>query len=130
MLGRRQPAPEKMAPLVLEKVGTQIATDLSVITPYEGSEPLILSWDETRAMAERYSVQLALTTNMQFLDEQKFYELKDVVEMVVMSIDSHLPEVFEKIRPGASRTWCSRTSRARRASATSTASSASPRPCS
>jgi len=97
------PPTEKMSPVVLEKVGSQIATDLSVITPYEGSEPLILSWEETREMAERYSVQLALTTNMQFLDEQKFYELKDIVEMVVMSIDSHLPEVFEKIRPGSKR---------------------------
>jgi radical SAM protein with 4Fe4S-binding SPASM domain len=95
------PPTEKMAPLVLDKVSSQIAPNLSVITPYEGSEPLVLSWDETREMAERHSIQLVVTTNMQFLDEEKFPELKDIAEMVVMSIDSHIPEVYEKIRPGS-----------------------------
>jgi radical SAM protein with 4Fe4S-binding SPASM domain len=46
-------------------------------------------------------VQLALTTNTQFLDEEKLEQVADHVEMVVMSIDSHVPEVFEKIRLGA-----------------------------
>jgi|GEM_PF-3092508 len=95
------PPLRKMYPEVLERVAKQIAPSLSVITPYEGSEPLIVSWDETRDMARKYSIQLALTTNTQFLDEEKFHELKDLVEFVSLSIDSHIPEVFEKIRPGS-----------------------------
>ena len=94
------PPLKRMHPEVLEKVRTQIAPSLSVITPHSASEPLVASWDETLAFARDYSVQLALTTNTQFLDDAKLAELGEHVEMVVMSIDSHLPEVFEKIRPG------------------------------
>ena len=43
---------------------------------------------------------MRLTTNVQFLDEQKFDEAKDITETLFLSIDSHIPEVFEKIRPG------------------------------
>ena len=92
---------ERMDPVVLEKVRTQIAPFLSVITPHSASEPLAATWEDTLAFARDYSVQLALTTNTQFLDQEKLDELRDYVEMVVMSIDSHIPEVFEKIRPGA-----------------------------
>jgi glutamate-1-semialdehyde 2,1-aminomutase len=94
------PPVRKMAPELLEKVATQIAPSLSVITPHSASEPLVVSWDETLRLVRDYSVQLALTTNTQFLDETKLDELKEHAEMVVMSIDSHIPEVFEKIRPG------------------------------
>ena len=66
--------------------------------PYDGSEPLILTWDETRAVAEKYGVMLTITTNVQFLDEAKFMELKDITQTLCLSIDSHIPEVFEKIR--------------------------------
>ena len=95
------PPHKKMTPQVLEKLATQIATDLSVITPHDGSEPTIVTWNETVRIARDYSVQLALTTNAQLFDEHKFDEVKDFVEMIVLSIDSHVPEVFEKIRPGA-----------------------------
>jgi radical SAM protein with 4Fe4S-binding SPASM domain len=94
------PPLKRMDPEVLAKVRGQIAPTLSVITPHSASEPLVASWDETLAFVRDYSVQLALTTNTQFLDRAKLEEIKDHVEMVVMSIDSHIPEVFEKIRPG------------------------------
>lgn len=95
------PPLERMAADVLEKVATQVAPSLSVITPHNGSEPLVAAWDEVKRLAHDYSIQLALTTNTQFLDQRRFEELKDIVEMIVMSIDSHIPEVFHKIRPGS-----------------------------
>jgi radical SAM protein with 4Fe4S-binding SPASM domain len=94
------PPLKRMDPVVLAKVREQIAPSLSVITPHSASEPLVASWDATLAFARDYSVQLALTTNTQFLDRGKLDEIVDHVEMVVMSIDSHIPEVFDKIRPG------------------------------
>ena len=60
-----------------------------------------MTWDETARSPRDYSVQLAFTTNVQFFDEEKFHELKDLVEVIVLSIDSHIPEVFEQIRPRA-----------------------------
>jgi glutamate-1-semialdehyde 2,1-aminomutase len=95
------PPMKKMSPALLEKIATQLAPNLSVVTPHDGSEPLIVSWDETRRISHDYSVRLDLTTNAQYLDEAKFYEAKDIVDQIVLSIDSHIPEQYEKIRPGS-----------------------------
>lgn len=95
------PPLRKMSPKILKKVGEQIAPSVSVVIPFDGSEPLIVAWDETRQMAEEYSFELSLTTNAQFLDEQKFFELKDITREMLVSIDTHYPELFEKIRPGS-----------------------------
>ena len=95
------PPLQRMGPEVLRKVRDQVAPTLSVVTPHSASEPLLATWDETLALARDFSVQLALTTNTQFLDAVRLEQAADHLEMLVMSIDSHLPEVFEKIRPGA-----------------------------
>src|SRR2546430_2577075 len=90
-----------MSPEILRKVGEQIAPSVSVVIPFDGSEPLIVAWDEARKMAQEYSFEFSLTTNAQFLDEQKFFELKDITREMLVSIDTHYPELFEKIRPGS-----------------------------
>ena len=95
------PPLRKMSPEILRKVGEQIAPSVSVVIPFDGSEPLIVAWDEARQMAEDYSFEFSLTTNAQFLDDQKFYELKDVTRELLVSIDTHYPDLFEKIRPGS-----------------------------
>ena len=46
------PPLQKMSPEVLGKVADQVAPGLSVITPHDGSEPLLVSWDEARRLAE------------------------------------------------------------------------------
>jgi glutamate-1-semialdehyde 2,1-aminomutase len=94
------PPLRKMSPEILKKVGEQVAPSLSVVIPHGGSEPLIVAWDETRGMAEQYGFELDLTTNVQFLDEKKFDELKDITQTLFFSFDSHIPELFEKIRVG------------------------------
>jgi radical SAM protein with 4Fe4S-binding SPASM domain len=98
--GENPPA-KKMSPELLDKVAAQLAPHLSVITPHEASEPTVVTWDETVKLARDYSVELALTTNVQEFDEEKFFEAKDHLQMVVMSIDSHVPVTFAKIRLGA-----------------------------
>ena len=96
----RNPPTEKASPELLAKINQQVAPHLSVITPYSGSEPLALTWDETRKMAIDNSILLCITTNCQFLDEARFLELKDITETLLLSIDSHIPDVLEIIRPG------------------------------
>jgi radical SAM protein with 4Fe4S-binding SPASM domain len=93
------PPAQRMDPAALERFAEQVAPSLSIITPYDGSEPLIVTWDETRRVCERYSIELCLTTNGQFLDERKFDELAGITETLFVSIDSHVPELFELIRP-------------------------------
>ena len=71
-----------------------------MITPHRGSEPhRQLGGDG--ADRQGYSILLLLTTNIQVFDEQRFHEVEDHMELIAMSIDSHIPELFEKIRPGA-----------------------------
>ena len=93
------PPAQRMDPRTMERFAEQIAPLLSIITPYNGSEPLIVTWDETRRICERYGIELCLTTNVQFLDERKFEELEGITETLFLSVDSHIPEVFELIRP-------------------------------
>jgi len=95
------PRTQRIPPDLLEKIETQIGPHLSVMVPFSGSEPLILTWDETRAMAEKYGVLLRITSNLQFLDEAKFHELRDITETLCVSIDCHIPEVLEIIRQRA-----------------------------
>ena len=97
----KNPRTQRVSPELLEKFETQLGPHLSVMVPFSGSEPLILTWDETRAMAEKYGVLLRVTSNLQFLDEAKFYELKDITETLCVSIDCHIPEVLEIIRQRA-----------------------------
>jgi radical SAM protein with 4Fe4S-binding SPASM domain len=94
------PPVEKMSPGLLAKVRRQIAPSLSVVIPYDGSEPLVLTWDQARDLAEQYSIELRITTNTQFLDAKRFGELKDITETLFLSIDSHDREIFKKLRPG------------------------------
>jgi len=95
------PPVKKMPAEILERVREQLAPFLSVVIPYGGSEPLIVTWDQARDTARDFSIEMRLTTNVQFLDAQKFDELKDITEALFLSIDSHIPELFEEIRPGS-----------------------------
>ncbi len=99
-LDGNNPPLKKISPVVLKRLREEIAPDLCVITPHDGSEPTTVTWDETLALVNDYSVLLWLTTNGQLFDEEKFHQVKDHVEMIIFSVDSHIPELFEKIRPG------------------------------
>jgi len=92
------PKTQKLTEELVEKVAQQLGPHLSLIQPYDGSEPLILTWEETRDLARKYGVLLKITTNVQFLDQEKFNELKDITQTLCLSIDTHVPEIFEKIR--------------------------------
>ena len=45
----KNPRTERVSPELLEKIETQLGPHLSVMVPFSGSEPLILTWDQTRA---------------------------------------------------------------------------------
>jgi radical SAM protein with 4Fe4S-binding SPASM domain len=92
------PRTKKLSPELVEKLGRELGPEVSVIEPYSGSEPLALTWKETLRIAKQYGVLLLMTTNAQFLTEERFHELKDVTETLYLSIDSHIPYVYEKIR--------------------------------
>ncbi len=92
------PKLKRMSPELLRRIEAQVCPSLSVINPYGGSEPLILTWDETRRMARENGVLLDVTTNIQYLDETRFHELKDITQTLLLSLESHIPEVYARIR--------------------------------
>jgi len=83
---------------VVRYLSEQLLPRASVLVPFATSEPLIVTWDLTRELAQDYAVELEITTNVQFLDEAKFAELEPHCGVLEFSIDSHVPEVFESIR--------------------------------
>ena len=92
------PRTKKLSPELVQKLATELGPEVSVIEPYSGSEPLALTWKETLRIAKEYGVLLLMTTNAQFLTEERFHELKDVTETLYLSIDSHIRYVYDKIR--------------------------------
>jgi radical SAM protein with 4Fe4S-binding SPASM domain len=92
------PPLQKLPEPVLEKLARDVFPIASVLIPFAGSEPLILTWDLTRRLAQLFGLELDIVTNVQFLDERKFAELEPLVTSIRVSIDSHLRDVYEKIR--------------------------------
>jgi len=83
---------------LLRQLARDLFPDLAVVEPFVGSEPLVFTWELTRRVAERFAIQLEIVTNAQFLDEPRFRELEPLVSGIRLSVDSHLPDVYAKIR--------------------------------
>ncbi|MBM4062875.1 MAG: radical SAM protein [Planctomycetes bacterium] len=92
------PPPRKLDPAVLEPFAREVLPTAAVVVPFAGSEPLIVTWDLTRDLARRYDLELEMITNAQFLDEARFRELEPFVSSLTFSIDSHMRDVYERIR--------------------------------
>jgi radical SAM protein with 4Fe4S-binding SPASM domain len=92
------PALRKMSPALVETLEREALPHATSIEPFVGSEPLVVTWDLARDLARRHGLELDLVTNLQFLDEKKFHELEPHVSYIRFSIDSHLRDVYERIR--------------------------------
>ena len=92
------PPMKKMSARVVEVLERDVFPTASVLSPFVGSEPLIITWDLARELAERHELTLDLITNAQYLDEERFREVEPLVSSVTFSIDSHLPDIYERIR--------------------------------
>ncbi len=92
------PPLQKMPEEEVRRFAAEVFPTASVLVPFSGSEPLIVTWDLTRELAERYGIEIDLITNVQYLDEAKFAEIEPLVSTVTFSIDSHIPDVYERIR--------------------------------
>jgi radical SAM protein with 4Fe4S-binding SPASM domain len=92
------PPLQKLPDPLVEKLAREVLPTASILVPFAGSEPLIFTWDLTRRLAELFGLELDIVSNVQFLDEKKFAELEPLVTSIRFSIDSHLRDVYEKIR--------------------------------
>lgn len=83
---------------VVERFAQEVLPTTVTITPFSGSEPMIVTWDLTKELAMRFDLELDLITNAQFLDEARFRELEPHVSSLTFSIDSHMRDIYERIR--------------------------------
>ncbi len=92
------PPLRKMPEEAVRRLAADLLPTASVLVPFAGSEPLIVTWDLTRDLCRSYGVELDLITNAQYLDEERFAEVEPHVSTITFSIDSHLRDVYERIR--------------------------------
>lgn len=94
----RNPPMKKLDPALVERFAAEVLPTTAVMVPFAGSEPLIVTWDLTRDLARRFDLELEMITNAQFLDEAKFREVEPHVSAITFSIDSHMLDVYARIR--------------------------------
>ncbi|MEZ5988193.1 MAG: hypothetical protein R3F30_03560, partial [Planctomycetota bacterium] len=70
----------------------------SLITPHANSEPLLANIDLVQEKCREHQCWINLITNATVMDGARFRELADRIWKLSISIDSHLPDVFEKVR--------------------------------
>ncbi len=88
----------RMPGALLDKVRRQLGPTLSLMTPYSGSEPLAAHWQAAQEMAEDYDIRIALTTNTELLDTRRFTAIAPHLQTLMLSVDSHDPDVLGRIR--------------------------------
>lgn len=88
-------------PLVLERLGHEVAPTLSILIPHDGSEPTSRMWHTICAFTRTHGLRMHLTTNVQGLSARRLRDALDIVVSLDLSVDSHSPEVLARLRPGA-----------------------------
>jgi len=79
----------------------QVLPNASVLTPSAGSEPLLGNFNLIMEQCRKYDVHLNMITNATLLDGKKFREIAERIQKIFISFDSHIPEIYEKIRTPA-----------------------------
>ena len=93
--------PLEMAPAAAREVLDQVLPWALHITPSDASEPLMNDIDAICAYCAEHDVQMLLYCNATLLDEQTFDKIAPHTHRIWFSIDSHVPETFEKLRAGS-----------------------------
>jgi radical SAM protein with 4Fe4S-binding SPASM domain len=72
---------------------------LAIVSGFLG-EPMMAGFDPIVAAARRFGVKLELVTNGTLLTGSRYREIRDTLAAVNVSMDSHVPHVYERIRRG------------------------------
>jgi MoaA/NifB/PqqE/SkfB family radical SAM enzyme len=76
-------------------------TARKLVLTTSGGEPLAADFDFLLERALRHSVVMDVVTNGVLLTPQLYREARPALDHLNVSIDSHLPEVYERVRLGA-----------------------------
>jgi radical SAM protein with 4Fe4S-binding SPASM domain len=79
----------------------QVLPEGTLLIPSANSEPLLGNLDLLLERCRQHDVYLDLYTNATLLDGERFRAIADRVYRLHVSFDSHIPEVYERLRVGA-----------------------------
>ncbi len=72
----------------------------AIVSPFHG-EPLVSDFDLVLEKAREYGVKLDIVTNGVLLTSDRYRDAAATLDCVNVSVDSHVPEIYERIRDGA-----------------------------
>src|SRR5688572_11277757 len=92
----------RLDPRVLEHVVNELfPTARKVILTTAGGEPLAVDFDFLLERALRFDVRVDVVTNGVLLARELYLRARHALDHLNVSLDSHVPEVYERIRLGA-----------------------------
>lgn len=83
------------------KLYEEVLPTASLMKPFTLSEPLLSDLDELVPYLEEHGVQLELVTNGELLTAERLELILPHLHRISFSYDSHVPEIFERMRPPA-----------------------------
>lgn len=84
-----------------ERILDEVLPHAALLMPSSGSEPMLSDIDLMIEMCRKHDVYLDIFTNATLMDGARFREIADRLFRLVISFDSHIPEVYERIRKPA-----------------------------
>jgi len=97
-----RPNPASMTDEEARELCDELLPPAGVLTPSAGSEPLLGNFEVLLERCRRYDVQLHMITNGTLLDGETLRRAEPAIGRLYVSFDSHLEELYESIRVGAS----------------------------
>ena len=92
---------ERLDAGTVDAIISEMGPVLSMVTPSSGSEPFLGDLDAIADACSRFQILLTVTTNGTLLTAERFEAIQDLLLYLQVSIDSHIPEVYNWIRSGA-----------------------------
>ncbi|MSR75567.1 MAG: radical SAM protein [Planctomycetes bacterium] len=86
----------------LAEVASEVFPAASVVTPSATSEPAMGDFDRMLDLCSTHDLKLDLITNANLLTDRHIARLRGRIHKVDVSVDSHLPGMYEEIRVGGS----------------------------
>ena len=97
----KHPPLEEMSDEEFSSAAAEIFPTTTILTPHSGGEPLLGNFEFTYDLCEKYKTDIELTTNATLLTPDVYRKISSRLSCLFISMDSHIKEIYERIRVGA-----------------------------
>ena len=93
--------PMKMEDAKAEQLLDEVLEHASLLSPMANSEPMLGNIKLILEKAREHDTYLNIITNATIMNGERFRAMADRIFKISLSMDSHIKEVFERVRPGS-----------------------------